>query len=105
GRPGILKTPALTEALKPLNRLAVEGRDQYRADAKDHELNAMIRQAQRKLLEKQIEAAIKSGKDPAILKEESARFECPEPTERRYILNDPTIEKLGVILNQNPNGV
>ena len=28
-----------------------------------------------------------------------------EPTRRRFIVNDPTVEKLGVILNENPNGV
>lgn len=27
------------------------------------------------------------------------------PIRRRYITNDPTVEKLGEILNQNPNGV
>ena len=29
----------------------------------------------------------------------------PEPTRRRFIVNDPTPEKLGVILKENPNGV
>jgi hypothetical protein len=27
------------------------------------------------------------------------------PIRRRYIVNDPTVEKLGEILNQNPAGV
>src|SRR5262249_55709553 len=35
-------------------------------------------------------------------------FEAPAytpPTERRYLVNDATVEKLGALLNENPNGL
>jgi putative DNA primase/helicase len=35
---------------------------------------------------------------------ESARRESP-PVEQRYLVNDTTVEKLGELLNQNPNGL
>jgi len=31
--------------------------------------------------------------------------EVPPPRERRYVVNDTTVEKLGELLNQNPNGL
>jgi putative DNA primase/helicase len=35
---------------------------------------------------------------------EAARRD-PPPVERRYLVNDTTVEKLGELLNHNPNGL
>jgi hypothetical protein len=43
--------------------------------------------------------------DRATAEHLAASVDTPaEPTRRRYIVNDTTVEKLGELLNQNPNG-
>ncbi|MQT71750.1 DUF3987 domain-containing protein, partial [Pseudomonas sp. FSL R10-0071] len=48
-----------------------------------------------------------SGGDENAAQEELKRHssENPPPIQRRYIVNDATVEKLGELLNENPNGL
>src|SRR5262249_34854389 len=48
---------------------------------------------------------IKAGRDADRFRQHMKEIETPEPTERRYIVNDSTVEKIGEILNQNPRGL
>jgi putative DNA primase/helicase len=109
GTPGVLKTPALAEGLQPVHRLALAARDQYARACADHEFDMAVERAHRDELEKAIKFAIKSGKsvtELADLKEKFAAMTSSAPlTERRYIVNDTTVEKLGELLNQNANGL
>ena len=102
GPPGVMKSPAMAEATKPLRRLEMEARKNkeaatkaYEAAVEDHKLRS--------------EAAQKRFKD-ALKKDPNASSPAPltepvEPTARRYIVDDATYEKLGEILVNNPNGV
>jgi hypothetical protein len=108
GRPGVLKSPALEEAIKPLNRLMVEARKTYEQEAQDWEIERITADAKREKLKDEIRKAVKSGSDVdneyyrAQLEEiEGMR----EPSERRYIINDSTVEKVGELLNKNPRGL
>ncbi len=107
GRPGIMKSPALTEAMKPLSRLEHEAQQENESAKQQQEIETFIRKAQKLELEKKIKEAIADGADP---KEIAGSYSLPgeqdEPTpERRFIVNDTTVEKLGELLNQNPNGL
>ena len=102
GRPGDLKSPAIGEALKPLHRLEVEARKTFDGDleayAKDLQLWKLRRDA----------AEAKAKKDLRTNPDATIQFDIPEPqepTERRYVTNDTSYEKLGEILAENPNGV
>lgn len=106
GPPGVMKTPALNEARRPLERLAVRAQDQHKRDLAQFELAAMVAKAKREHLQSLVKQAVKEGKDPsADLAAQLNECEKPAPTERRYIVNDTTVEKLGELLNQNPNGL
>jgi Protein of unknown function (DUF3987) len=101
GRPGMMKTPATQEALKPLHRLEATARDAHadagRAYARELELFKLASDEARNAAR----TAMKRG-TPAYLPE----LEAPqEPKARRYVINDTTYEALGVILADNPNGV
>jgi putative DNA primase/helicase len=50
--------------------------------------------------------ALANQEPPEALQEpvEPAR-RAPPPVELRYLVNDTTVEKLGEVLNQNPNGL
>jgi hypothetical protein len=103
GRPGVKKSPALNEALKPLHRLqAAEfelhkaAHDAWELDCKVLEMAAAGRERQAKGIADKDKAAAR-----ALLTPEDAPR---EPTARRYIVNDATVEKLGELLQQNEWG-
>jgi hypothetical protein len=110
GPPGVMKSPALKEAMRPLERLAAQSAEQHQRDVAQFERNAFIAKATREVLEKSIKdaikEAIKKGADPSgVVAKFDAGADERVPTERRYVVNDTTVEKLGELLNQNPNGV
>lgn len=102
GRPGIMKSPALSEVMKPLHRLDAKAREEHDAELKRYETEKAIAKIER---DEEIRAAAKDGVKKALLLDSAACSEPTPPTARRYIVNDSTIEKLGEIMNANPRGV
>jgi putative DNA primase/helicase len=52
-----------------------------------------------------IREALKRGQDATLLAEQFLASEPSAPVRRRCIVNDSTVEKLGELLNENPNGL
>ncbi|MBM3458369.1 MAG: DUF3987 domain-containing protein [Armatimonadetes bacterium] len=105
GRPGLLKTPALQEVRRPLDRLEAQAREQFEEEMKDFEADALVVEAQQKNAKEQVRKALKSGQDPHEVARAAAGTEGEPPRRRRYLVHDPTVEKLGEILRDNPRGV
>jgi putative DNA primase/helicase len=107
GRPGLLKTPALQEACRPLTRLEIAAKEEFEHAGEEHEARQRIAKQERKLRDERIAKDLKAARDPeGILRDLlAAGTEEKPPARRRYLVNDSTIEKLGEILNQNPRGV
>lgn len=105
GRPGVLKTPAIAEALRTLRELEKEARLQYQKDAKRAEAEALIERAKRKEGEKEIRESLREDKDPFELAFGMVNAESNRPTRVRFLVYDSTVEKLGELLNENPNGL
>ena len=102
GRPGAMKSPAATEALKPLVRLETAAREQYEAARKAFAKEDALAKIRKDEAGKAARAAIKSGGDAL------AAFDIDEPEEpkaKRFLVNDTSYEALGEILADNPNGV
>ncbi len=106
GRPGVLKTPALAEAMRPLERLAAKAREAHTAATREHVGRAELAKARRDTLRAELRAKKDRRDDAAILADlgELAGQDDP-PVEVRYLTNDPTVEKLGELLAANPAGV
>jgi hypothetical protein len=101
GRPGMLKSPAMGEALKPLNKLESEARKE------NDEALAEFRRAERiyalRVKASERKAAKMNADD---IDGEILAGAAPEPPRmRRYVLNDTTYESLGLALAHNPDGV
>ena len=104
GRPGVKKSPALSEALRPLDRLQTTEfeKSKFAHDAwlLDSKVSAMQVDANER------KAKGLADKDPAAAR---ALLEPvgtpPEPVARRYIVNDATVEKLGELMQQNSWGI
>ena len=103
GRPGVMKSPALGEVLKPLHRLEATEREQWQAAHDEWELDCKVAELAAKQNEKQ--AGNVAAKDPAKARALLEPVDTPtEPQARRYVVNDATVEKLGEILEANTWG-
>ena len=105
GRPGMLKSPAMGEALKPLHYLEVEAvkKNEAALQAYEAELDAFkFRQQVEQSLEKE---ALK--KDPKNKPDSGIDLgdEPKMPPNIRYRTNDSTYQSLGELLINNPTGI
>ncbi len=90
GASGMLKSPPMNSAMRPLRRLAVDSSRNFIS------AHPMWEEEHR---------AWEKRKSLAESKEQEFKEPEPEePTERRYIVNDSTVQKLGMIVKENPNG-
>jgi putative DNA primase/helicase len=103
GRPGVKKSPALSEALKPLNRLQADEFERWQLEHDAWALDCKVMAMQDDANEKKAKGL--AGKDPAAARALLEPVDTPaEPVARRYIVNDATVEKLGELMQQNPWG-
>lgn len=106
GPPGVLKSPAVSATFAPLYKLTEEARKQHAHEALAYEGKLMAWEAKRDHLRSLMKAAIREGKATDTLETQLAELVKPDaPTEQRYLTNDATIEKLGMLLVENPNGL
>lgn len=104
GRPGVKKSPALSEALKPLNRLQAAEFELWRTAHEAWEMDCRVIAMQGDANER--DAKKLASKNPARARELLAPLDTPpEPIARRYIVNDATVEKLGELMQQNEWGI
>lgn len=103
GRPGVMKSPAIKAALKPLSRLEALANDQYQQERKAWEQGederAMRRDARKAAMKKRL------GADPQADTSDLRVDEGEEPVTRRYKANDSSYQALGELLRQNNNGL
>ena len=107
GRPSEMKTPALTEAMKPLKRLEIEAGRSYEDALLTYDIDAQVSELIQKSSKSAAMKAVKDGNqnEAAQIISDAIQAEPEAPTRQRYIVNDTTVEKLGELLNQNPNGL
>jgi putative DNA primase/helicase len=105
GRPGIMKSPAIGQPYKFLYRLQSEAQRRHEQELREYDEQCLIAEVRKKQKRKAIEDAVSKKKDPFQAAKQFAIDEPEEPTPQRYVVNDSTVEKLGVLLNQNPNGL
>jgi len=102
GKPGVMKSPALQDVLKPLSRLEIEKTADYERLLIDYHKEEEIFKAQ---LDGYKDMVRKSYKSKDKLGQPVRPTDLgPKPTRRRFIINDSTVEKVGVLLQENPNG-
>jgi putative DNA primase/helicase len=102
GRPGMLKSPAMGEALKPIHRLEAEpakdneiAQQAYAVGIDEHKLRKAVRESVAKQTLK---------KDPTA-KLDLDLDEPQKPTPVRFRTNDTSYESLGELLIDNPAGM
>ena len=101
GRPGMMKSLAVNEALAPLKRLEARAAEAFEEAQREAEIEKELLQA---------EAAQLKGKKGVGLTREALRDlkqreQENEVVARRYVLQNVTVEKLGELLRDNPRGL
>jgi putative DNA primase/helicase len=103
GRPGVMKSPALGESLKPLHRLQTKELELWQAAHDAWAIDAKLTELQGADNEKKAKGL--ASKDPAAARALLQPMDAPnEPQARRFIVNDATVEKLGELLQVNTWG-
>lgn len=107
GRPGVMKSPPLQEVMRPIQTLQARAVQEHDLAMADHEAENLVAQESERVAKDAIRKLLKDGKDALAAEraEQAVRSNPQEPTCRRYIVNDATVEKLGELLNQNPFGL
>lgn len=103
GRPGVIKSPAMQEGLRPISRLQAEARREFDQQNLKYEASAMERELRGEARKHALKARFKLDlkADTSDLPEQ----DDPAPTLRRYLANDTSYQSLGELLIENPNGM
>jgi putative DNA primase/helicase len=104
GRPGVMKSPAMEEALLPVKTLAAAAREQFNLAKAEHDMKLAAAKARSKNADKEAAKILAKNKSADV----SYLFESEnieEPTLKRYVTTNVSVEALGVLLQQNPNGL
>ncbi|MES2252458.1 MAG: DUF3987 domain-containing protein [Pseudomonadota bacterium] len=108
GKPSTLKSPALAEALKPLNNLEAKARAKYDEQLKNYSMESELSKITQTVFKKQIEKKLAQTQG-AISEEEKQTYKSLEQTDKpickRYKTNDATVEKMTELLSENPGGL
>nr|WP_235918909.1 YfjI family protein [Aureimonas psammosilenae] len=107
GRPSAMKSPAMTAALAPAYALQDEMRKGWEEECKDIAADNDLAGLDAAEAKRKAAKALKVGErdEAKRLLREASGDEASEPPCPRLIVNDATVEKLGELLNENPNGL
>src|SRR5262249_23954087 len=103
GSPGLMKSPALEQALKPLHRLEIEAQDKN-----EKALREYAKQSQVFKLKKEAKTGVAKDKlkiNPVATVDLEFGDEPKEPAAIRYVTTDSSYEALGELLIGNPTGI
>ena len=105
GRPGVLKTPPLKEALSPLRRLELDAKVVFEREQAQYENQLLLKDIEQKVAKAEIQEAIRSKKSKSHIEKlasELADIITPDaPKQRRYTTSDITMEALGVLIRDH----
>ena len=104
-RPSQLKSPAVESSLSHVKRLDIEAKERFDSEVKTYECDKEFQKAERDHTKKQVSVLIKQKKSDEARAMLEAQEDIEPPVRRRRYTNDSTIEKLGELLVQNPNGI
>ena len=103
GRPGMLKSPAMGGALRPIHRLEAEAAKENEIAQQAYAAGLDAYKLRREVNKRLVREKLKANKDSEI--DLDFGEEPKEPTPVRYRTNDTTYEGLGELLISNPTGI
>ncbi|HAT6935944.1 TPA: DUF3987 domain-containing protein [Legionella pneumophila] len=105
GRPSAMKSPSMKEALRPLYTLEDQANSQYKEEQKNYQEESILFEFENSLSKSNAKNVFKNQGKEAAREVLRTKALINPPIRRRLTVNDPTVEKLGELLNENPNGL
>lgn len=111
GRPSVLKSHALDTAAAPMKRMAALAKEAYEKEKNAWLVKEDLLDVEARSLKDQYKKAIKDpdGNERLRIQHEleelRQKSDAEKVVERRYWTADPTVEKLGELLRDNPQGL
>lgn len=103
GRPGVMKSPAVKAALKPLSRLEALANEEHQSAKAAWDEEADERDLRRDARKQELKRRLKV--DPSADVSDLRSSQDEEPQARRYKANDSSYQALGDLLRHNTNGL
>lgn len=105
GRPSTMKSPSMKEALKPLWEFDVKAAQEFKVEIQNYEAELELLKLEKNTSKDLAKEALKSNNREEARKILNSPNYITQPVRQRLIINDATVEKLGELLNENPNGL
>jgi putative DNA primase/helicase len=105
GRPGLLKSPSMEEALRPLRKLSAMAEERLESELAAYEVMARAAKLRHEENIKQAAKILRKDRKADVNSLLADEDQDSPPTLKRYIANDTNVASLGVLLQQNPNGL
>lgn len=110
---GNLKSPIANQATAPVKEIETQLQKEYAEQMPNIVVSRLTREAERNALQAELASSFKAGKkgtevlvDREAVQERLQSLEAQsDPTPQRLLVGDITIEKLIVLLSENPNGL
>ena len=104
--PGAMKTPVVGQVLAPIKKFEAAAQTMNKAALEKHSLDLLF---QKSAQDSALTAVKKKPVPQSAAEFEKALMECavqpPKPKLKRFLTTDATVEKLGEICADNPNGI
>jgi hypothetical protein len=104
GNPSALKSPAIAEVLQPIRRMEARFNQEYQNELAHHEMEMRTYEIERGVVERKAKKLIAENR-----REEAAALmqgaEPKAPVQRRLLVGNATVEKMGEISSANPDGI
>jgi len=105
GRPSLMKTTALKGTIDILKRFEIEEKNKYEKALIDYDVEADFKKWDKNAKESEAKALHGIGDIDGAKRILASLKTLPDlPSRVRKIINDASVEKLGELLNENPNG-
>lgn len=108
GRPSAMKSPAMQSMRGPFQVIADRANKDYEESIKSYELELAAYNIRKKGYEEVYKSKCKKSIEKGLLVYDQ-KFQCEEmpqkPKRKRYKTEDPTVEKLGEMFAENPQGM
>ena len=111
GESGTGKSPALDEALAPIEALDRKERQRHSEALQEWEIDSQLAELAAQAAKKAAAGDMKNGDAASVaearrkLAEGANIVNTTKPAMRRFVVNDTTVEKLQIIMQENPFGV
>ena len=105
GNSGVMKSPALADAIKPLNKLVKKANASYESAKADYGASAEIAKLQVSVNKVKAKKALSKDDTADVRGLLKAGADADMPLLKRYKTNNASYEALGELLIENPNGI